>query len=71
MSVFYTILNGTSVWQHEQERGVNYRGSTGFGANFLRLGMNGEFYKTLQDDIEDCIEYATSPYDAEEDSLYA
>ena len=39
---------------------VNYRGSSGFGAKFLRLGMNGEFYKSLQHDISDAVEYATS-----------
>jgi len=39
---------------------VNYRGSTGFGARFLRLGMNGEFYKSVQSDIVDAAEYATS-----------
>ena len=46
---------------------VNYRGSTGFGARFLRRGMNGEFCKSVQTDIEDAINYATAPFDAEED----
>jgi len=52
---------------------VNYRGSTGFGARFLRLGMNGQFYKSLQNDIEDAVKYATSnsnteSNDADDDS---
>mmetsp|Transcript_3170 Transcript_3170/g.5779 ORF Transcript_3170/g.5779 Transcript_3170/m.5779 type:complete len:978 (-) Transcript_3170:1051-3984(-) len=44
---------------------VNYRGSTGFGARFLRLGMNGEFYKSVQTDIADAAKYATSNSDTE------
>lgn len=39
---------------------VNYRGSTGFGARFLRLGMNGRFNRSLQDDIVDAVRYATT-----------
>ncbi|KAL3773892.1 hypothetical protein ACHAWO_007212 [Cyclotella atomus] len=32
---------------------VNYRGSTGFGERFLKLGMNGQFYQSVQTDISD------------------
>lgn len=44
---------------------MNYRGSTGFGARFLRQGMNGQFYKSLQNDIVDAVKYATSNSDTE------
>ena len=37
---------------------VNYRGSTGFGSRFIQMGMNGEFCKTLQQDITDAAKYA-------------
>ena len=37
---------------------VNYRGSTGFGARFIRIGMNGAFCTTLQQDITDVANYA-------------
>eukprot|EP00580_Thalassiosira_gravida_P014092 CAMPEP_0201682746 /NCGR_PEP_ID=MMETSP0494-20130426/51775_1 /ASSEMBLY_ACC=CAM_ASM_000839 /TAXON_ID=420259 /ORGANISM="Thalassiosira gravida, Strain GMp14c1" /LENGTH=576 /DNA_ID=CAMNT_0048166509 /DNA_START=46 /DNA_END=1776 /DNA_ORIENTATION=- len=48
---------------------VNYRGSTGFGARFLRLGMNGEFYKSVQADIVDAAKYATRNNDTECDDV--
>ena len=48
---------------------VNYRGSTGFGARFLRAGMNGQFYKALQTDIVDAVKYATSASDTERTDL--
>jgi pimeloyl-ACP methyl ester carboxylesterase len=37
---------------------VNYRGSTGFGSRFIRIGMDGEFCKSLQQDITDVANYA-------------
>ena len=37
---------------------VNYRGSTGFGSRFIQLGMDGEFCKSLQQDITDVAKYA-------------
>ena len=37
---------------------VNYRGSTGFGARFIQIGMDGEFCKSLQQDITDVANYA-------------
>jgi len=39
---------------------VNYRGSTGFGARFIRIGMDGAFCTTLQQDITDVANYAIS-----------
>ena len=37
---------------------VNYRGSTGRGSRFIRIGMGGEFCKSLQQDITDVAKYA-------------
>lgn len=39
---------------------VNYRGSTGFGARFIQIGMNGAFCKSLQQDITDVANFAVS-----------
>mmetsp|Transcript_5733 Transcript_5733/g.12178 ORF Transcript_5733/g.12178 Transcript_5733/m.12178 type:complete len:827 (+) Transcript_5733:138-2618(+) len=36
---------------------VNYRGSTGFGARFIQIGMDGAFCKLLQQDITDVATY--------------
>jgi len=44
---------------------VNYRGSSGFGARFLRLGMDGEFFRSMQADIVDAARYATSGSEGE------
>lgn len=37
---------------------VNYRGSTGFGARFIQIGMDGAFCKSLQQDITDVANFA-------------
>jgi pimeloyl-ACP methyl ester carboxylesterase len=37
---------------------VNFRGSTGLGTRFMKLGMGGEFAKGVQDDIEDAALHA-------------
>ncbi len=39
---------------------VNYRGSTGFGARFIQIGMGGAFCKSLQQDITDVANYAVN-----------
>ncbi|CAB9505064.1 peptidase family member 6 [Seminavis robusta] len=37
---------------------VNYRGSTGMGTRFMKLGMDGAFATGVQDDIQDAARYA-------------
>lgn len=37
---------------------VNYRGSTGLGSRFMKLGMNGTFATKLQEDIQDAAQHA-------------
>lgn len=39
---------------------VNYRASTGFGARWVELGMNGAFCGAMQHDIEDAARWAIS-----------
>lgn len=46
------VSRGTSVLQ------VNYRGSTGLGTRFVKLGMSGAFAAGVQEDIQDAANYA-------------
>lgn len=48
---------------------VNYRGSTGFGSRFLRIGLNGQFYQSLQNDIVDAATYATKSANRKDQQL--
>lgn len=46
------VNRGMSVLQ------VNYRGSTGLGTRFMKLGMDGAFATGVQEDIQDAVTYA-------------
>jgi dipeptidyl aminopeptidase/acylaminoacyl peptidase len=67
----YWGLNSTHQWL--SNRGyvvlsVNYRGSTGFGKNFINAG-NGEWAAKMHDDLIDAVDWAVSEKIADKDKI--
>jgi dipeptidyl aminopeptidase/acylaminoacyl peptidase len=67
----YWGLNSTHQWL--SNRGyvvlsVNYRGSTGFGKNFINAG-NGEWAAKMHDDLIDAVDWAVSEKIADKDRI--